>query len=1073
MLLMTAGWHALFAQRVEITGTVTSAEDGASLPGAAIVVKGTTIGSITNLDGEYTISVPEDEEILVYSFIGLKTQEISINGRTEIDVVLEPDIVGLDEVVVTAMGIRKETKALGYSIQKVEGKKLAAAKQMDVSKALQGKVAGVVVRQSSGMPGATSFITIRGSSSITGENQPLYVVDGMPLASDKAFSEPVGKGTNPSARILDLNPDDIESINVLKGATASALYGLRAANGVVVITTKSGSAARDAGKKTLVTLNSSYTFDQITRLPDLQSTYAQGNDGKLDLYSSGSWGPGIDTLQPYMPQRDNLFYDYPDYDPAHADDLQEPGIYNNQEDFFKAGYTFNNSADISTSSENTTYSLGFGRTDQKGIIETTGMQRSSAKFNSNFNLSEKWSASASVNYTNVNVDKVPGGSNLANPLFTVYFCPRTYDLTNKPFEEEGNPYIQRHYRFSMDNPYWALKHNDYWEKTDRLFGNTNITYSPWDWLTVGYRLGLDKFTTTGKEVVSLGSGAGRAYPEFAPYWGEAWGIPTGGSIEDYTYQRTELNSNFSLTIDKSITSDIGFSAVLGNESYDIKTHLHDLIGNGITIGGFDNISNTSEQNVGQSDTHQRVIGFYGTATLNYQSLLYLTLTGRNDFVSNMPRDHRSYFYPSVSLGLVFTEMPFLEDNPVLPFGKLRTSFAQVGQAGALYATRNVFIEAAHENGFLTGVFNFPYQGYSAFSQSTTLFSDALRPMNTKTFEIGLDLRFVDRRIGIDYSFYNIVSEDQIFLVPLASSTGFRNEYRNSGKMENTGHELVLNLVPVKTSEFSWNITTNFTTYRNRVVELAEGVERIQVGYQNFASVGTYAYAGEPYPVIFGSTFLRDDEGNMVVDSREIVGGSSNPFYGMPLAGPEDVIAKVSPDWETTLINSFNYKGLSLSVQFDIREGSHMSSGLNRLLRNYGADAITEDREEWVVLDAVKGYRDASGDLVLEGGNDIQIQKNEDYWATVMWNITESAVFETSFVRLREVVLNYELPADWFGNIFMNSASVFLTGRNLWLSTDFPNFDPEVSTSSGNGIGGFEYVSLPNTKSFGGGLRITF
>ena len=728
---------------------------------------------------------------------------------------MEQDLMEIDEVVVTAMGIRKEKKALGYSVQEIDANQISGAKNMDVSKSLQGKIAGVNVKQSSGMPGATSHVTIRGNVSLTGSNQPLYVVDGMPIASEKAFMENVGEGTNPSSRIVDLNPEDIETISVLKGATASALYGLRAANGVIVITTKSGSAAKSAGKRTLVTVNSSFSSDRISRLPDIQSTYGQGNGGALNLWSSGSWGPRIDTLQNYQSQEDNLFFDNP-YETSDGNPPpQVPAVYNNQEDFFQNGYTFTNSVDISSASENARYSLGLGRTDQKGIIETTGMVRNNAKFNGFFDLSDKWSASVSANVSSVDIDKIPGGSNLSNPLFTVYFAPRTYDMTNKPFEREENPYQQYHYRFAMDNPYWALKHNNYNEITERFFGNTAISYQPFDWMRINYRIGLDRFLTTGHEVISLGSGGqGRGYPEFGVE-------PAAGQVDDYTYQRQELNSNATITFTKDF-GDIGLDAVIGNEFYDITTKTHTMTGTNITIGGFDHISNTGAQTVFNELTRQRVVGFFGSATVDYASMVFLTVTGRNDIVSNMPSGNRSYFYPSVSAGFVFTQLDFLQDQQVLPFGKIRASYSQMGQAGALYATRTLFTakedNEALGSGFLDNDFTFPYQGYPAFTLQSTLLSNDLRPQNITTYEIGADLRFFENRVGVDYSYYYVNATDQIFNVPLAASAGFRSEYRNAGELESKGHEIILSIVPIRSSGgFEWEILTNFSQNENMVV----------------------------------------------------------------------------------------------------------------------------------------------------------------------------------------------------------------------------------------------------------------
>ncbi|MEN8158298.1 MAG: SusC/RagA family TonB-linked outer membrane protein [Bacteroidota bacterium] len=1074
LLFMALGVLTLCGQARLVSGVVTGAEDGSPLPGVTVSVRGTTIGTISDASGNFQINVPEGSELLIFSFVGLATQEVIIGSQSQVNVVMESDLLEIDEVVVTAMGIRKEKKALGYSVQEIDESQISGAKNMDISKSLQGKIAGVNVKQSSGMPGATSHVTIRGNVSLTGSNQPLYVVDGMPIASEKAFVEEVGNGTNPSSRIVDLNPEDIESISVLKGATAAALYGLRAANGVIVITTKSGSAAKLAGKKTLVTVNSSFSSDQISRLPELQSTYGQGNNGVLNLWSSGSWGPRIDTLQNYQSQEENLYFDNPYETFDGSPPSQIPAVYNNQEDFFQKGFTFSNSVDISSASDRANYSVGIGRTDQKGIIGTTGMVRNNAKFNGHFILGDKWLASVSANISSVDIDKIPGGSNLSNPLFTVYFAPRTYDMTNKPFEREENPFNQYHYRFAMDNPYWALAHSSYNEVTDRFFGNTAISYQPFDWMRINYRIGLDRFLTTGHEVISLGSGgAGRGYPEFGM-------DPAGGQIDDYTYQRQELNSNASISITKDF-GDLGLDAILGNEFYDITTKTHSMTGTNITIGGFDHISNTGTQTVFQELTRQRVVGFYGSATVDYASMLFLTVTGRNDVVSNMPSGNRSYFYPSVSLGFVFTELNFLQDQEILPFGKIRASYSQMGQAGALYATRTLFTAKEESeglgSGFLDNEFSFPYQSYPAFTLQSTLLSDGLRPQNVTTYEIGADLRFYQNRLGIDYSYYYVNATDQIFSVPLAASSGYRSEYRNAGELESKGHEVILSLIPIRTSGgFEWEILTNFSQNKNMVLELAPGVERVQTGYNNFTSVGAYAYAGNPYPVIFGSAYVRDANDRIVVDSRENVAGEPNPFYGMPLqGGDEEILGKVNPDWDASLTNMLRYKGFTFTAQFYYSRGGYISSGLNRLMRNYGASAETEDRETFQVIpNTGKGYLDpATGDLIYEGDNDIEIQKNEDYWSTVEWNITESGIFDKTMLRLKEVVISYDMPQTWFNNTFISSISIFANGRNLALWTDYPNFDPESSTAEGNGIGAFEYVSLPNTKSFGGGLKITF
>jgi hypothetical protein len=447
----------------------------------------------------------------------------------------------------------------------------------------------------------------------------------------------------------------------------------------------------------------------------------------------------------------------------------------------------------------------------------------------------------------------------------------------------------------------------------------------------------------------------------------------------------------------------------------------------------------------------------------------------------MPSGNRSYFYPSVSAGFVFTELDFLQDQQVLPFGKIRASYSQMGQAGALYATRTLFTakedNEALGSGFLDNDFTFPYQGYPSFTLQSTLLSNDLRPQNITTYEIGADLRFYENRVGVDYSYYYVNATDQIFNVPLAASAGFRSEYRNAGELESKGHEIILSIVPIRSSGgFEWEILTNFSQNENMVVSLAPGVERVQTGWQNFNSVGAYAYEGHPYPVIFGSGYVRDDNDRIVVDSRETVAGGPNPFYGMPLqGGDEKILGKVNPDWDLGLTNTFRYKGFTLTAQLFYSSGGFISSGLNGLLRNYGAAQETEDRETPVVLpNSTKGYLDpASGDLIVEGENDIEFLKGEDYYGTILWGIEESKIFDKTMLRFKEVVFSYDMPQRWFTNTFISSISVYANGRNLALWTDYPNFDPESSTAEGNGIGAFEYVSLPNTRSFGGGLKITF
>lgn len=1048
-------WHFVTAQR-QITGTVKSAEDNLGIPGATVAVPGTTSGTITDFEGQYILSVPDGATELQFSFVGMKTKIIPIGSSNVINVILETETVGIDEIVVTAFGIEREKKALGYSIQEVSGDIVSAGGSADVSKALQGKIAGITVKQASGMPGSSSLVTIRGSRSFTGDNQPLYVVDGLPIESGSQFGVSYDQ-PDASNRVLDLNPDDIESISVLKGPTAAALYGLRATNGVVIITTKGGKAKKDA-PKVAVTINSSYTLDKISIIPDFQKTYAQGVDGELNLWSRNSWGPEIHEMEAYYPQ---IVTDTTTYSKV------KPKVYDNITPFFKNGNSFKNSADVTFNTGVGTIAIGIGAHNQGGIIPNTGMNKYNGKVKGFFNLSEKLDIMVSANIADVHIDKSATGSNYSNPLLTLYFAPVSYDLWGTPYEYDDDPYSQHHYRKIADNPRWSVKHNKFFEDTKRLFGDVELNYKLTDWLKATYRLGTDYFKTDGKDIYSLGSGytGGRSYPDLE----NAKTTPDGGSIRDYYFEQTQVNSNLFFLITKRFSNNLRTDLLVGNEFYDIRTNSEINSGYSIQVAGTENINNTKNIIKSRQETAQRNVGFYANLTVDYKSLLFLNVSGRNDIVSNMPQGNRSFFYPSVALGFAFTELPAFQDVKYLSFGKLRASFAQVGQAGTVFATKNVYVDGGHENGYLTDGIQFPLGDNDAYTADNTLYSDDLKPQNTNTYEVGTELRFFKNRIGIDYTYYKIDATDQIFEAPLPYSTGYAAELRNAGHIETTGHELVVELTPVKTKNFQWQMNFNYSTSENKVIELAEDVEYLSVGY-NLSTVGVYAFEGYSYPVIYGTKYLRDGSGNIVVEDDE-----TSDYYGMPVANPQKgVIATVSPDYEISIINTFSYKTLSVSAQVDIRQGGHMYAGLTHLARSYGVDKITENRDKDFIENGIKGHLDDDGNLITEGeANDIAIKRQADYWDVVMWEITESAVFETSFIRLRELSVNYILPAKWFDKMFVKQISVYAMGRNLWLSTDYPNFDPEASTSSGNATGGFEYASLPNTKSYGAGIKILF
>jgi TonB-linked SusC/RagA family outer membrane protein len=996
--------------QMAVSGTV---RDGShqSLPGVNVLEKGTTNGTMTDANGNYTLVTAGTDAVLVFSSVGYTTREVPVQGRAVIDVVMAEDVTALSEVVVTAFGIEKEKKSLSYSVQEVDGEKLSAVGNTNLVNSLQGKIAGVIVKQTSGAPGSRSLITIRGSRSFVGNNEPLYVVDGLPVSSGD--------------RTIDINPTDIKSINVLKGPTAAALYGLRASNGVIVIETKKGE--RSPQGKPSVTFESNYNFDQLSRVPDIQTTYAQGERGVFNPYSAFAWGPRIDTMGTYTNQ---------------LGQPEQAAVYDNVDAIFKTGRTFNSNLSVSNAFDRGNYAISLGVTDQSGIIENSGMQRMNLKVAGAYDLSENLRIGTSVNYAYSVIDA------LSLPWWATFSVPPSYDIKAKPTHVPGDPYKQINFRGQHDNFFWAMKHNYIDNKTSRLFGNINLNYTPVDWLSVNYRVGLDEFTTRAKQVTEKGSGSGRTDP------------PSGGAIVNNMDHHRQINSNLNVTLTKKLSDALAVDFMVGNEFYDIQSTSVFNRGSDIVIGGFHHISNTAIQTTSEYFSHSRVVGFFGNLSLSWMNAVFLNATGRNDIVSNMPRENRSFFYPSLGLGVVVTEFFTIPEN-ILTFAKVRASVAEVGQAGPIYSTATLYSPGA-----ATGGFTFPYNGLNAFTRSGALNSSDLRPENTRTFEVGVDLRFLNDRVGLDYTYYDSRANGQIYRVPIAVSTGFTSELRNAGEMSIRGHEVTLNVTPVSTAAFRWDLTTNFTTYTNKVISLAEGIEQLELG--GFW-VTLVAQEGEEYPSIRGIGYARDPEtGKVVVDSRETLpNGNPNSRYGMPLRTTDQVIlGSAQPDFDMGFSNTLTYKNISLSAQIDWRQGGKLSSGYNRLGKLYGVLSETENREADYVYPGMKGYYE-EGNLVIVGGNDITIQRGYDFYRVNEDPIREANVYDATFVRLREVRLSYELPKAWLAKSFIRSASFYLIGRNVWLDAAVPNFDPEMF----NTTQGESYNTYPQTKSYGAGFRI--
>lgn len=1042
-LVLVFGVSAINAQTRTIRGTVTGSEDGLPVAGATVVIKGTTTGTITQMDGDYMLSVPQDAETLVFSFIGMQSQEVAIDGRSTINVSMGSDAIAMDEVVVTALGIKRERKALGYAVQDVGSEELSRAGNSNFATALQGKVAGIDIKPSSGMPGASSQIVIRGARSFTGNNQPLYVVDGMPISSTADFSTLNSvTGADISNRAVDINPSDIESITVLKGQSAAALYGIRASNGVIIINTKSG--AGNAVGKAIVNVSHTSSFDVVSRTPDYQQKYAQGSYGTYSSSSSMSWGPKIADLAGNDPDHPGQ-YKVKQRADAGLDPWATPQIYDNFNDYFQTGYTATTSVNVSQAFEDGNFAIGLTNSDQEGIAPNTGMERWSVKGSADKAVNQYVKVGFSSNYTKLSIDKLSGGNDAS--LAGVYAAPITYDLKGIPFHEPGDAYSQVYYRgLTFDNPYWVAENNTFNEQNERFYGNGYIEVAPnigEDMnLNIRYQLGIDSYTTHYQDVFGFGSKG-----KF-------------GSIENYGVTSSTYNSLLTANYDWNINSDFLFSATVGNElnHRDRKTYTQE--GLDFNFGGWNHIQNTANYDaIEEAQWQDRTVGVFGNLNLSWRSMVYLNATGRNDIVSTMPRDNRSFFYPSVSLGFVATELEPLKNLTWLSFAKVRGAYAEVGQAGNYYD--NFYVKPTYGGGFWSNApITYPMGGVSSYRPSVTQYDPNLKPQNTISYEGGVELKFMNNRLGVDYTYSIQNVKDQIFPVPLAGSTGAAELVMNGGAITTEAHEVMLYVTPVKTRDFQWDMSFNFTKIDNVVDELAPGVESIFLG--GFVTPQVRAGIGSTFPVIYGDSFKRDTQGNLVV-----VDSPGAWDHGMPQSGGPKVIGDVSPDFILGGTNTFSYKGVSLSAVFEWKNGGEMYSGSNGLLDLYGLSKFTEKREETFIIKGVKPDG-TPNDIVRGGANDPDAF--QDLVADIYGNIDEHAIRENSFVKLREVALRYSHPTKVLKTM---NVGVSVFARNILLWTTLDNFDPESSQGNTNMGGAFERLSMPQTTSYGFGIDLRF
>ncbi|SFC47925.1 TonB-linked outer membrane protein, SusC/RagA family [Parapedobacter composti] len=1022
-----------YAQERRISGRVTSAEDGAPIAGVSVIAVGTNIATQTDELGLFSISIPVSVNELEFRFIGYISKTVTIGSNTNINVALDLDASELQEVVVTAMGIERSARSLGYSVSEIGGDELTKARETNVVNSLAGKVAGVRVTSQSGTPGGSSKIVIRGVSSISSSGQPIFVIDGLPVdngapqISTVSSSVPQGSaGADFGNRAGDINPDDIESVTVLKGAAATALYGARAKDGAIIITTKKGSQGRGT-----VTINSSARFDNMLKVPEFQNEYAQGIQGVYNIANTNGWGPKISEVQ------DRTFPNFL------GEQVTLQAYPNNYRDFYETGGTYINNIAFQGADDRGDYRLSYTNTEQSGIVPGSKFSRNNIGINAGRKIFDGLDVRGTVNYNRSTSDGRPvQSSNNPNVLQSlVLTLPRTVDIglvRDNYVDPITGEQITLTPSRNGNNPYWIVNNNNFGNIVDRVYGNGIVTYKPLEWLTISNNFGTDF------------------------YYEKRLGTTRNGTIGDLTgsffqgnIQNRVINNDFIITAETRLNDDLGLKVIAGHNIY--ENYYERILSNAeqLTIPGLYNFSNAASVLTTNTSNKRRLVGVYGDIGLSYRDFLFLNITGRNDWSSTLPISNRSYFYPSVSSSFVFSEL--LETSSWFNYGKLRLSWASVGSGTEPYSL--AFVYNPQSAGFAQYGYGsqFPFNGALAFSAPGTIPNANLKPQNQTTYEVGADLAFFNNRVNLDVTYYYSNTIDQIVSLSIPQSTGFSFRSVNAGSVINKGFEAMLGIVPVRVNDFNWKVDFNFSSNRQSV-ELPDEIASYTV-QSGWSGLQVKAETGKPFQ-IYGVGWERDPNGNIVIDEAT---GLRRTIADQPLGN-------VFPDWMLGINNSFSYKGLNLGFLVDIRQGGVLYSNTASTLRTSGLGYETLQN---------RGDRFIDRGVVLRDGeyvpNDVPVQSMQDFWGQMSTSNTEGNIFDASYVKLREIVLSYQLPSKWLqsGPNFIRGASIGVEGRNLWIIKDnVPHIDPEVNffgpTSLGEGV---EFNSVPSTRTIGFNLRV--
>ncbi len=1087
--LLFYGFSAI-AQDIQITGIVTSAEDGSALPGVSVGIKGTSIGTVTKVDGTYSIKAPSNA-LLEFSYVGMATQKIQIAGKTTINVSMSPEAVGLEEVVVTAMGINRDKKSLGYATQEVKGDIISTVKRDNFINSLSGEIAGIQVRGTTNIGGSTNII-IRGATSLTGNNQALFVVDGVPInntitnTDDQSQS---GAGYDYGNPASDINPQDIESINVLKGAAATALYGSRASAGIVMITTKKGSANR---KGIGVTFSSNLTVGYVDKstFPTYQKEYGAGYgmfdwqtiNGKtwVAMMDDASNGPKFDPNISYY-QWDAVDPESPNYNKA----TPWVAAKNGPITFFNNPVTYTNSIAIDNANEHGSYRFSYTNYKQDGLMPNSELNKNNFLLNTEWKVTKRLTVTGSGNY--ITNDATGRNSTGYNDNIMTSF--REWCETNVDIKELKDAFMKtgRNATWNYtdptdetpiywDNPYWIRYRNYETDNRNRFLGYMAVNYNLTDWLDIYGRTSTDFYYQLQEERKDIGTVPG------------TFGIGTGsdGSYNRPNvgsgYLKREINSSednydLMLKINKNLTSDLNLKGLLGGNirRTDYNRTISATSG-GLANAGLFALNNTVESPALPKEEASKigVNAIYGDLSLGYKNTFFLDGTLRRDHSSTLPTDHNVYYYPSISGSFVFSE---LLQQSWLSYSKLRLNYAEVGSSAGFDELKDSYDIITPFNSVMNSV-------------ATTKSNPDLKPERTKSLEGGLEMNFLDNRLGFDLSLYNTRTVNQIMPISVSKTTGYNFVYINAGEIQNKGTELTLRAVPVQTSSFRWDININWARNKNKVVSLyssnGDTVKNLQLGsFQGGVTIN--AEVGQPYGVIFGTDYVY-------LNGQKVVDPVSGDYLSSPTSNQN--LGKVDPDWRGGMRNTFSYKNISLSFLIDMSKGGNifscdmyygLATGLYK--ETAGNNDLGNPKRDPIVYvdpnDPSKGYASNSGGVINAGvnpdgkTNTTRQEVNPDANETGLLpfgyynNPNKAFVYDASYIKLREVSLTYSLPNTLLKNIFIKGVSLSFVGSNLWIiSKHIPYADPESGLGAGN-LQGYSIGSLPSTRDFGFNLKLSF